>query len=211
MNSSVTELGTNSVRVMSRNARSNNDVQAYNAINSLKDKGINSNKENVENNITEVINTTAEYIQNATTNILDGLNNFMQDDEGKYHPVNDKITINYIRNNPAERKRFLKTLLDARAFVRNYRMINDLDIDAENESIRSSLTIIKNAISKLQNATAINKAEELFANEYLAKLSNNPMVQNDYLSLLDSTKQHFVNKSRHKQPKIIYCINKVYL
>lgn len=185
MNSSVTELGTNSVRVMSRNARSNNDVQAYNAINSLKDKGINSNKENVENNITEVINTTAEYIQNATTNILDGLNNFMQDDEGKYHPVNDKITIDYIRNNPAERKRFLKTLLDARAFVRNYRMINDLDIDAEDESIRSSLTIIKNAISKLQNATAINKAEELFANEYLAKLSNNPMVQNDYLSLLD--------------------------
>lgn len=185
MNSSVTELGATSVRVMSRNARSANDIKARKAIQSLKDKGIDSNKEKVENNINEVINTTAEYIQNATTNILDGLNNFYKDDKGDYHPVNDKVTIDYIRNNPAERKRFLKTLLDARAFVRNYRMINDLDIDAEDEDIRSSLTIIKNAISKLQNATAINKAEELFANEYLAKLSNNPMIQNDYLSLLD--------------------------
>ncbi len=185
MNSSVTELGTNSVRIMSRNARSNNDMQAYNAIKSLKDKGIIAKESSVENNIHEVINTTAEYIQNATTNILDGLNNFMQDSEGNYHPVNDKVTIDYIRNNPAERKRFLKTLLDARAFVRNYRMINDLDIDAEDEAIRSSLNTIKSAISKLQNATAISKAEEMFVNEYLAKLSNNPMIQNDILSVLD--------------------------
>jgi hypothetical protein len=185
MHSSVTELGTHSMQTMWRRQISENDMSAAKALKRLHDKDIKSTDASVKNNVNEVITTTAEYVQVTTDKILNDLEYFIPDAEGHYHSVNDSETIDLIRNNPEERKRFLKTLLDARAFVRNYRMINDLDIDSEDPAIRNYLTKIKTAINKLQNATIINNAEERFANEYLAKLSENPLVQGDILSLLD--------------------------
>ena len=183
--SSVTELGVNSMNAMYRRQVSEGDVNAGNALKRLHDKDIISKDASVKANIAEVITTTAEYVQITTDKILNDLQYFIQDADGHFHSVNESDTIDLIRNNPEERKRFLKTLLDARAFVRNYRIINELDIDSEDPSIRSNLNKIKTAINKLQNATIINNAEERFANEYLAKLSNNPLIQNDILTLLD--------------------------
>ena len=183
--SSVTELGVNSMNAMYRRQVSEGDVNAGNALKRLHDKDIISKDASVKANIAEVITTTAEYVQITTDKILNDLQYFIQDADGHFHSVNESDTIDLIRNNPEERKRFLKTLLDARAFVRNYRMINELDIDSEDPSIRNNLNKIKTAINKLQNATIINNAEERFANEYLAKLSNNPLIQNDILTLLD--------------------------
>ena len=183
--SSVTELGVNSMNAMYRRQVSEGDVNAGNALKRLHDKDIISKDASVKANIAEVITTTAEYVQITTDKILNDLQYFIQDADGHFHSVNESDTIDLIRNNPEERKRFLKTLLDARAFVRNYRIINELDIDSEDPAIRNNLTKIKTAINKLQNATIINNAEERFANEYLAKLSNNPLIQNDILTLLD--------------------------
>ena len=183
--SSVTELGINSMNAMYRRQVSEGDVKAGQALKRLHDKDIVSKDASVKANIDEVITTTAEYVQVTTDKILNDLQYFIQDVDGQFHSVNESETIDLIRNNPEERKRFLKTLLDARAFVRNYRMINELDIDSEDPAIRRNLSKIKTAINKLQNATIINNAEERFANEYLAKLSNNPLIQNDILTLLD--------------------------
>ena len=183
--SSVTELGVNSMNAMYRRQVSEGDVNAGNALKRLHDKDIISKDASVKANIAEVITTTAEYVQITTDKILNDLQYFIPDADGHFHSVNESDTIDLIRNNPEERKRFLKTLLDARAFVRNYRIINELDIDSEDPSIRNNLNKIKTAINKLQNATIINNAEERFANEYLAKLSNNPLIQNDILTLLD--------------------------
>lgn len=183
--SSVTELGVNSMNAMYRRKVSEGDVNASNALKRLNDKDIISKDASVKANIAEVITTTAEYVQITTDKILNDLQYFIPDADGHFHSVNESDTIDLIRNDPEERKRFLKTLLDARAFVRNYRIINELDIDSEDPSIRNNLNKIKTAINKLQNATIINNAEERFANEYLAKLSNNPLIQNDILTLLD--------------------------
>ena len=183
--SSVTELGTNSMKAMYRRQRSEGDVEAGKALRRLYDKDIIAKDASVKMNLREVISTSAEYVTVTTNKILNDLKYFIQDETGTYYSVNDPETINLIRNNPDERARFLKTLLDARAFVRNYRMINDLDIDSEDEALRRDLNKIKDAINSLRNANIINYAEERFANEYLAKLSDNPLVQQDILSLLD--------------------------
>lgn len=185
MHSSVTELGSNSMRAMYRRQMSEGDVEAGKALKRLHDKDITSKDASVKLHLDEVIPTTAEYVQVTVNKILNDLEYFVSDDEGHFHSVNEDETMNLIRNNPEERKRFLKTLLDARAFVRNYRMINELDIDSEDDTIRPYLTKIKEAINKLQNATIINNAEEKFANDYLAKLSGNPLIQGDIISLLD--------------------------
>ena len=183
--SSVTELGVHSMNAMYRRQVSEGDVDAGRAIKRLNDKDIISTDASIKANIDEVITTSAEYVQITTDKILNDLQYFIQDIDGNYYSVNDSETIDLIRNNPEERKRFLKTILDARAFVRNYRMINELDIDSEDSNIRNNLNKIKTAINKLQNATIINNAEERFANEYLSKLSDNPLIQNDILTLLD--------------------------
>ena len=183
--SSVTELGTNSMKAMYRRQRSEGDVEAGKALRRLYDKDIIAKDASVKLNLGEVISTSAEYVTVTTNKILNDLKYFIQDETGTYHSVNDPETINIIRNNPDERNRFLKTLLDARAFVRNYSIINDLDIDSEDESLRRDLNKIKNAINSLRNANIINYAEERFANEYLAKLSDNYLVQQDIISLLD--------------------------
>lgn len=136
-------------------------------------------------NLDEVIPVTAEYVKGTVDKILNDLEYFVMDEEGNYHSITDNYTINYIKNNKEERNRFLKTLLDARAFVRNYRMINELDISSEDESLRSNLDKIKQSIDNIQNSTIINQAEELFAKDCIAKLSDNPAIQSDYISILD--------------------------
>lgn len=185
LNSSVTELGVGSMKAMRRRALSENDIEASKALNRLRDKAITATENSVKLNLNEVVPVTAEYVKGTVDKILNDLQYFIIDDDGKYHSVAEEDTINLIRNDKDKRKRFLKTLLDARAFVRNYRMINELDISSEDESLRANLNKIKQAIDSLQNSTIINQAEELFAKDYLAKLSDNPLIQSDIISILD--------------------------
>ena len=185
MYSSVVEFGVNSMKSMARRQISEGDKKAEDAMRRLESKDIVAEAPSVETHLDEIIPTTAEYVQTTVNTILNDLEYFIQDEEGNWHNINSPETIDLIRNNPEERKRFLKTILDARAFVKNYRLINELDIDSEDEIIRSALRKIKENINKLQNATSIAKAEEQFALNYLSKISNNPLIQGDIISMLD--------------------------
>lgn len=185
MYSSVVEFGVNSMKSMARRQVSEGDKKAEDAMRRLESKDIVAEAPSVETHLDEIIPTTAEYVQTTVNTILNDLEYFIQDEDGNWHNINSPETIDLIRNNPEERKRFLKTILDARAFVKNYRLINELDIDSEDETIRPALRKIKENINKLQNATSIAKAEEQFALNYLSKLSNNPLIQGDIISMLD--------------------------
>ena len=102
----------------------------------------------------------------------DGEDVLLKCSDGNYYSVNDSETIDLIRNNPKERQRFLKTILDARAFVRNYKMINELDIDSEDSAIRHNLNKIKTAINKLQNEGFVIKEKSSKDNrKYVLKLT----------------------------------------
>ena len=185
MYSSVVEFGVNSMKSMARRQISEGDKKAEDAMRRLESKDIVAEAPSVETHLDEIIPTTAEYVQTTVNTILNDLEYFIQDEDGNWHNINSPETIDLIRNNPEERKRFLKTILDARAFVKNYRLINELDIDSEDETIRPALRKIKENINKLQNATSIAKAEEQFALNYLSKISNNPLIQGDIISMLD--------------------------
>lgn len=178
-------LGIHSMKAMQRRQISEGDMEAGNAYRRLTDKDIVATAPSISANVEEVIRTSAEYVQKTTDKIINDLQHFIHDSDGHWYSVNDAETIDLIRNKPEERKRFLKTLLDARAFVSNYGLINNIDIDSEDPVLKSNLRKIKEAINKLENATIINKAEEKFANDYLAKLSENPLIQSDIISLLD--------------------------
>lgn len=180
-----TDLGVKSMKAMTYRRASEGDVDAINALKYLNDKDITNSSASVTQNIDEVIRISSEYVQNATEKIMNDLNYFIKDSNGITYSIANPEVIALIRNDFSARQRFLKTILDARAFVKNYGIINELDITAESDESKYFLEKIKKSINTLQNANIIADAERLFVNNYLSKLSNNPLVQDDIISLLD--------------------------
>lgn len=213
MDATVVEFETTAYRNMARSSGANGDVRAANSVRTLEDKDITPTIASVESNLGEIVPITAEYIQHSVNSILNDLDYFIKDSDDKWHSINDPETINLIRNNPAEKQRFLKTLLNARAFVTNYRLITELDIDSEDEVLRPALRKIKESINKLQNAVSIEKAEKEFALNYLSKLSTNPLIQGDVISMLDgfhsaSAFDAWVNDVQESSSPLIQIITK---
>ena len=194
MHSSVTEindtpdsttLGVQAMATMFSRRKSEGDIEAAKALKFLQDKQITGSAPSVQANVKDVIQTTAEYIDGMVNKLSTDMKYFIKDDNMQAFAINTPEAIAAIKADPVVRQRFLKTILDARALVRNFAIINELDIQSEDESIRLFLNRIKEKISELQNATIIADTEKLFANEYLAKLSKNPLIQQDILGVLD--------------------------
>ena len=194
MHSSVTEindtpdstvLGVQAMATMFSRRKSEGDIEAAKALKFLQDKQITGSAPSVQANVKDVIQTTAEYIDGMVNKLSTDMKYFIKDDNMQAFAINTPEAIAAIKADPAVRQRFLKTILDARALVRNFAIINELDIQSEDETIRPFLNRIKEKISELQNATIIADTEKLFANEYLAKLSKSPLIQQDILSVLD--------------------------
>ena len=194
MHSSVTEindtpdstvLGVQAMATMFSRRKSEGDIEAAKALKFLQDKQITGSAPSVQANIKDVIQTTAEYVDGMVNKLFTDMKYFIEDDNKKPFAINTPEAIATIKAKPAVRQRFLRTILDARAIVKNFAIINEIDIESEDEAIRSFLKKIKKKIGDLQNATIIADTEKLFANEYLAKLSKNPLIQQDILSVLD--------------------------
>ena len=194
MHSSVTEandtpdstvLGVQAMATMFSRRKSEGDIEAAKALKFLRDKQITGSAPSVQANVKDVIQTTAEYIDGMVNKLSTDMKYFIKDDNMQAFAINTPEAIAAIKADTNVRQRFLKTILDARALVRNFAIINELDVQSEDEAIRPFLNRIKEKINELQNATIIADTEKLFANEYLAKLSKNPLIQQDILSVLD--------------------------
>lgn len=195
MQSSVTEdinelpnsttLGVQAMATMFSRRKSEGDIEAAKALKFLQDKQITGSAPSVSENIKDVIQTTAEYIDGMVSKLFTDMKYFIKDDNLQPFAINSPEAIVAIKADPAIRQRFLKTLLDARALVKNFAIINELDIQAEDDSLKPFLNKIKENINRLQNATIIAETERLFANKFLAKLSKNPLIQQDIISVLD--------------------------
>lgn len=137
-------------------------------------------------NTVETIKTTAEYVSRVTERVLNDLKYFIKDpNSDDWLSVTDPEVAPIIRNDATVRRRYIKTILDAEAVVENFDMITRMDIKSEDSDIQNALTIIRDRINDLKNDNTINTAKELFANEYLAKISTNPLIQRDILNILD--------------------------
>ena len=180
----IEKFANQSMRALYRK-QNDNDKDAYEAYQTLSQQNITIKDGTIKQNLDKVIAVNAEYIQNATTQILNNLNYFTKNADNEYIPITDPEVIELIKTNKNEQNRFLKTLLNARAFVKNYNIIDELDLNAYDDKMKHDLSIIKKCINDLKNASIINNAENIFATEFLAKLSNNPNIKSDIISILD--------------------------
>lgn len=166
---------------MHRSRSTGNDIRAAKALKFLNDLDIVRNKAVISQNIDSVIATTAEYVVETAENIINDLNYFMKDENDEYVNIINPLVIKAIKDDETIRNRFVKTFMDAKAFIQKYNTINNLT--SEDDNVRRNLEKIQEAIDRLTKLPIINQAEQIYGNEYLAKISNNPLIVNDLLSI----------------------------
>ena len=125
----------------------------------------------------------SNYLTRVVDKINDQLKNFETED-GRHFKVTDPELINYIRNNPVERRRYLKVLLDARKIKSQFEAYLAFDTTSTDPELKRYLDNIKKKVVELDEALTSNGLE-LFAKDYLSGVSTNPLVQKDIITLLD--------------------------
>ena len=161
------------------------DAKAIDIARRFNNLDINGTEESINKNRLEIIRSTAEYVRFTSDDITNQLTNFFEVSNGNYIPINSDEAINAIRNDENVKHRFLKTILEARALVRNYEMINEFDVTSDDKEIERYLNMIKEGVNKLKDSLVIKDAEIKFMNDYLAKLSDNPLTKEQLLGLYD--------------------------
>ena len=182
----VLDYSIDAYRDMSRRANEG-DYIAKRQINKLEEKGFEGRKAQFGNEEENVYGAISNYVRTKVEQIHSNLNQFFADEDGHYHSVVEAETINHIRNNPMEQRRFLKTLLDGRALITKYGDIVTVKVDKDKQSDNTINYIekIQDNIKSLLDSSKLEQAETIFATDYLAKLSDNPMIQNNIISIFD--------------------------
>lgn len=182
----VLDYSIDAYRDMSRRANEG-DYIAKRQINKLEEKGFEGKKAQFGNEEERIYGAINDYVKTKVEEVHTNLNQFFADEDGHYHSVVEAETIDYIRNNPMEQRRFLKTLLDARALITKYGDIVTVKVDKDKQSDETVNYVkgIQESIKSLIDSSKLEQAETLFATDYLAKLSDNPMIQNNIISIFD--------------------------
>lgn len=185
LGASVLDFSIDAYNDMNRRSHEG-DYSARKKVNNLSAKGFNATRNEFQSQAEDVYYNITTYVEDKVNDITQQLNQFVED-KGHFLPVNDARTIDIIRNNPAERRRYLKTLLDARALISKYGNIASVKVDKSVDSDNAIAYVerLQNAIKQLTDTSIIEQAEKLFANDYLAKLSDNPQIQNNLISVFD--------------------------
>lgn len=176
----IEDLGELSIEAIFNNA-SQGDTIAKQAKEMLAGR----NSQQIEN--VPITSDSLFVISNYLTRVVDKINdqlNHFETEDGRSFKVTDPEIINYIRNNPAERRRYLKLLLDARKIKSQFEAYSGFDTTSNDPELKRYLDNIKDKVTKLDEAL-ISNGLELFANDYLKKVSTNPLVQQDIVTLLD--------------------------
>jgi hypothetical protein len=184
--SSILDYSIDAYRDISRRANEG-DYEARRQVRKLGEKGFEGKKAQFGNEEERVYGAINDYVKTKVAEVHTNLNQFFADEDGHYHSVVEAETIDYIRNNPMEQRRFLKTLLDARALITKYGDIVTVKVDKDKQSDETINYVkgIQESIKSLIDSSKLEQAETLFATDYLAKLSDNPMIQNNIISIFD--------------------------
>lgn len=182
----ILDYSIDAYRDMSRRANEG-DYEARRQVRKLGEKGFEGKKAQFGNEEERVYGVINDYVKTKVTEVHTNLNQFFADEDGHYHSVVEAETIDYIRNNPMEQRRFLKTLLDARALITKYGDIVTVKVDKDKQSDETINYVkgIQESIKSLIDSSKLEQVETLFATDYLAKLSDNPMIQNNIISIFD--------------------------
>lgn len=160
------------------------DVNAYREVQFMNNNGF----ENVSTDYTNMSPKLYEAIDRFTSAIAKKLigdaDQFYKKEDGTYASIFAPETIEMIRNNPSEQRRFQKLLLDTDSLINKYGTIFDVVVDEdENPEVIDFINHIKKTIGNLRNKLNLSTLNERFAREVVAKWSNDPNIQNGLIDI----------------------------
>ena len=136
-----------------------------------------------------LLSSIAQYLTTKKEKLIDGergINMFYKNPEtGEYYAMNDPRLGELLRTNSNLRRQFIKTILEAKSIINKYKEYNEFDITSEDLDMKNNLDKIKKVVRELEDNIILREAEQLYVNEYLKKISNNPLIKQDIISILD--------------------------
>lgn len=188
-NSYITENLVRTDKAIRRTARNDDSLDAEKYTQQMSRSNIESNKKSIKNNVEDVVISTAEYISAAVDKLINGengLNLFTQDPEtGSYLKITDSKVLDLIRESPVLRRKYLKTILKAKHLIDQFESFNTIKYADNEQNLKYYIDKINSEIKKLSESSILQEAEELYVTGYLAKITNNPNIANNIVSLLD--------------------------
>lgn len=160
------------------------DVNAYREVQFMNNNGF----ENVSSDYTNMSPKLYEAIDRFTSatakKLIGDADQFYKKEDGTYASIFAPETIEMIRNNPSEQRRFQKLLLDTDSLINKYGTIFDVVVDEnENPEVIDFINHIKKTIGELRNKLNLSTLNERFAREVVAKWSNDPNIQNGLIDI----------------------------
>lgn len=160
------------------------DMNAYREVQFMNNNGF----ENVSTDYTNMSPKLYEAIDRFTSatakKLIGDADQFYKKENGTYASIFAPETIEMIRNNPSEQRRFQKLLLDTDSLINKYGTIFDVVVDEnENPEVIDFINHIKKTIGDLRNKLNLSTLNERFAREVVAKWSNDPNIQNGLIDI----------------------------
>lgn len=160
------------------------DINAYREVQFMNNNGF----ENVSTDYTNMSPKLYEAIDRFTSatakKLIGDADQFYKKEDGTYASIFAPETIEMIRNNPSEQRRFQKLLLDTDSLINKYGTIFDVVVDEnENPEVIDFINHIKKTIGDLRNKLNLSTLNEIFAREVVAKWSNDPNIQNGLIDI----------------------------
>lgn len=188
-NSTITENYPKIDKAIRRQISVDDNLDAERYERQMSHRSIESNRKSITTNIENVVISSAEYVASSVDRILNGengLNMFTQDPvTGTYLKITDSKVLDLIRESPALRRKYLKTILQARHLIDTFKTLDVVKYDTNEENLKYYVDKINSEIKKLSESSILKEAEELYVTGYLAKITNNPNITNNIISLMD--------------------------
>ena len=186
--SSITEVASQSYNALQFAVAKGNNELAKEIYKQFTDRGIYNDAKQIGDNLSTVILGTSEYVIKTYERLDNGFKYFIPNPDGDgYLSIIDDGVLDIIRHDKKLRDKYLRLMLDAECLVRNYSPINELNIDSQTPELKNALNKMKECINKLRENYMVKIGKELFATDYLNKLSTDPLVQREIIDILNGS------------------------
>lgn len=188
-NASLTETMAKSDKSIRRRARNDESLDPERYVEQMSKRSIESNRKSIKTNEEDVLIAQAEFVTASVDKILNGengLNLFCEDpDNGGYLKITDSKVLDLIRQSPVLRRKYLRTILKAKHLIDTFESFSIVKYADDEQNFKYYIDKINAEIKKLSESPILQEAEELYVTGYLAKITNNPNIANNIVSLLD--------------------------
>ena len=168
-----------------------NDKYAGEISQELASYGIMPNAVSVNKNIEMASEIMTRYVNDKTEEFKAYLNEFMEtkteDENGKvkkeYAGINSPEVQEALEKDPKMRNKILKAIMDIEAFIEDFE-IPSL-IRSNDPTINGYFEQIRKCINELKNNNQLDMAKRNMIDNYIKRLSNNPLVRLDLVNLTE--------------------------